>query len=281
MTINKLLFIDTNIWLDFYRSRTDAGIKLLKQLEKISDQIIVTYQVEAEFKTNRQNALKEGLQELNQIKYISRPAIFSDAQAVKTIRKKIGEANTKLKDLEAKFYKSLKDPAKHDPVYQICQRIFHKKSIYNLERDNPIRSQIRRRAYKRFLHGCPPKKKDDTSIGDAFNWEWMIECANQNNADLVIVSRDADYGITIGKQCFINDHLKQEFSERVSRKKKITLYTNLTDALQHLNIKISAKEKKEEQKIIDTQSKSEQGDWQEFIGALEELLATIDKHEKK
>jgi hypothetical protein len=33
MPAEKLLFIDTNIWLDFYRARNDTGLKLLKQVE--------------------------------------------------------------------------------------------------------------------------------------------------------------------------------------------------------------------------------------------------------
>jgi predicted nucleic acid-binding protein len=48
--IPKLLFIDANILLDFYRARTDAALSLLKHLETISHKIIVTYQLEMEFK---------------------------------------------------------------------------------------------------------------------------------------------------------------------------------------------------------------------------------------
>lgn len=53
MAIQKLLFIDTNIWLDFYRARNEISLKLLKDIEKIADRLIVTYQLESEFKKNR------------------------------------------------------------------------------------------------------------------------------------------------------------------------------------------------------------------------------------
>jgi hypothetical protein len=36
MPTEKLLFIDTNIWLDFYRARKDAGLRLLKSVEALS-----------------------------------------------------------------------------------------------------------------------------------------------------------------------------------------------------------------------------------------------------
>ena len=62
--IRKLQFVDANIWLDFYRARTEAALSLLKHLEAIAPEIIVTYQLEMEFKKNRQQAILEGMQEL-------------------------------------------------------------------------------------------------------------------------------------------------------------------------------------------------------------------------
>jgi len=37
---------------------------------------------------------------------------------------------------------------------------------------------------------------------------------NLTKVDLVIVSRDRDYGVTIENQCHLNDHPQQEFKER-------------------------------------------------------------------
>lgn len=59
MPAEKLLFIDTNIWLGFYRARNDTGLKLLKQVEALTDKVIVTYRLESEFKRNRQNVLMQ------------------------------------------------------------------------------------------------------------------------------------------------------------------------------------------------------------------------------
>lgn len=250
MPIKKLLFIDTNIWLDFYRSRTEAGLALLDHVEKVADRLIASYQLEMEYKRNRQAAILEGMQELKPPTHIARPGLFSDARAVKAMQSNLKAAADRVKALKAKLQKVLADPTVHDPVYKVCQRLFHADSRLILTRDDPIRHVIRKRAFRRFLHGCPPRKRSDVSIGDAFNWEWMIECALRNDAELVIVSRDADYGAVFENRSYINDHLQQEFSERVSRKRKVLLYTKLSDALKHFAVPVTAAEVKEEEEML-------------------------------
>lgn len=244
------MFVDTNIWLDFYRARNDAGLTLLKHAEAVSGRIIVTYQLEIEFKKNRQAAILEGMQELKPPGQIPRPAIFSDAKSTQILNKSLKEAEKRVKELKSRLSKSLENPTANDAVYQACQRIFHKSDALTLGRDNPAKLAIRRRAFRRYLHGCPPRKKNDTSFGDAFNWEWMIACANSQNAELVIVSRDSDYGAAFDNKVFINDHLHQEFSERVSKKRKLLLYTRLSEALKHFQIPVTESEADAEKEIV-------------------------------
>jgi hypothetical protein len=258
--IQKLLFIDTNIWLDFYRARTEAGLALLKSVEAVSDRIIVSFQLESEFKKNRQAAIIEGMQELKAPTQIQRPGLFSDAQATKMLNKSVKDAEKRVRSLKVRLARAIENPSAHDPVYQACQRIFHKDDHLVLSRASKLRYTIRRKAVRRFLHGCPPRKKNDTSIGDAFNWEWMIHCANENNAELVIVTRDSDYGITFDNKAYINDHLKQEFSERVSKKRKILLYPRLSDALKHFEVPISKQEEEAETEIVSISPSPENAD---------------------
>lgn len=234
----KLLFVDTNIWLDFYRARQEAGLKLLEKTEAIAEHIIVSYQLESEFKKNRQAAILEGMQELKAPSQIPRPGILSDAKAANVMSESIKEAERRVRSLKTRLARVIANPAVHDPVYKACQRIFHKDDAITLSRENKSRREVRRRALRRFLHGCPPRKKTDTSLGDAFNWEWMIQCATDQNADVMIVSRDADYGITFEDKSYINDHLKQEFSERVSRKAKVTLFSRLSEALRQFEVEL-------------------------------------------
>jgi predicted nucleic acid-binding protein len=247
----KLLFVDTNIFLDFYRGRNDAALSLLEHLDTIQDRIIVTYQVEMEFKKNRQSAILEGDKDLKNISFkINRPGLFSDAAAIRSAEKKLEAVETSIKAIRKRLAKALAKPTTDDPVYKVCQRIFNKNDDLNLTREHDKKGYIRRKAMRRFLLGCPPRKKNDTSIGDAINWEWMIYCAVAKKAELVIVSRDSDFGIEYDNKTYLNDHLHQEFSDRVSKKRKILLYQKLSQALKHFEISVSPEEEQAEQEIL-------------------------------
>jgi hypothetical protein len=76
--------VDTNIWLDAYRSTSDAGLSLLKQLEDIKDEVIVTFQVEIEFQKNRQSVIEESMNALRAPTKIAPPRLFSDAKKAKS-----------------------------------------------------------------------------------------------------------------------------------------------------------------------------------------------------
>lgn len=251
MAIQKLLFVDANIWLDFYRARNELGLALLGHAEAISEKIIVTYQLESEFKRNRQTVILEAMKELKAPPSIPRPGILSDAKATKVMARTLKEAEKSVNKLRTQLARVLDNPAMYDPVYQACQRIFHREgSPIVLTHSIKLRHSIRRLAFRRFLHGCPPRKRNDVSIGDAFNWEWMVHCAKENTAELVIVSRDSDYGTSYGGRDYVNDDLRQEFSDRVSRKRKVLLYQKLSDALRHFKLPVTEQEQKAESEII-------------------------------
>ena len=87
--MDALIFIDTNIFLDFYRIRnSDVSIKYLDMIKENMGIIITTGQVEMEFKKNRQNVLSESLSGLSKIKMenFSFPAIISDMDAVEKVK---------------------------------------------------------------------------------------------------------------------------------------------------------------------------------------------------
>jgi PIN domain len=147
--------------------------------------------------------------------------------------------------------------------------VFHRKDddliLTRDTKDDEKRKSVRERAERRFMHGCPPRKSDDTSFGDALNWEWMIDCAKAKDGELVIVSRDADYGSTYDGKSYINDHLWHEFSARVSRKRDLLLYAKLSDALKHFNVAVTpAQVNAERQLIEDDEPTSAPADPDEF-----------------
>jgi predicted metal-dependent hydrolase len=266
---DALLFIDTNILLDFYRERkSDVGMKFLEQMEACRDRLILGSQVEMEYKKIRQIVILETLGRFGTPDWgkLSAPALVSEIQASKMIKKKQKEITQQQKKLAEKIQSILKNPAVHDEVYKVLQRIFKHKSPYNLDREDKRRFAIRRLARKRFFLGYPPRKKNDTSYGDAINWEWIIDCATQSGKDIVIVSRDGDYGITYQNSSHLNDWLYQEFKQRVSQKRKIILTASLAEGLKIVHAKVTKEMEEEEERIMK----------EEFERVLAEILSNRD-----
>lgn len=246
-----ILFIDTNVLLDFYRARNDAGLHLLKRIDENHDKIVTTYQVEMEFKKNRQGAILSALAELKTSdSKRSVPAFLKEAKAVASIKRSEKQITEKLRTLTERTKKLLARPTTNDPVYQPIQRLFRDDTPLNLSRKKTDRYRIQRLAWKRFVLGYPPRKPSDTSTGDAVNWEWIIECADREKKSVIIASRDSDYGVTIEGASYLNDWLLQEFRARVSKRRKIILTPRLAEAFRLMSVGVTKEEERDEVNLI-------------------------------
>jgi PIN domain len=255
--MDALLFVDTNILLDFYRIRkSDISMKYLEQLEACEERLIVGAQIEVEYKKNRQKVIVESLTQFSTPDWgkLSTPALVAGLQASKMIEKKREEITDQYKTVNEKIQKILTNPSQNDPVFQSLQRLFKSNSPYNLNRESKKRFTIRRLARKRFCLGYPPRKSNDTSIGDAVNWEWIVQCAIDSGKDIVIVTRDNDYGVTYKDQSYLNDWLKQEFQQRVSQRRKILLTHKLSAGLKIVHAAVTEEMEKAEQQLIESQN---------------------------
>lgn len=240
---DPLLFIDTNILLDFYRNRGDAGLSLLQRLDGIHERIIGTYQVEMEFKKNRQNVIVSCLGDLKEAGGgISAPGFLSSAKSLEIIHRQKKDNAKRIKDLKDRVTKVLARPTINDPVYKVTQRLFSIESEFYLQRTDERKNFFRRLAWKRFILGYPPRKKNDTSTGDAINWEWIVDCIDRSNRDVVVVSRDADYGVTVDKESYVNDWLLEELKDRTKKSRCIVLYDRLSEALRRMDIEVTDEE---------------------------------------
>jgi hypothetical protein len=247
-----LVFVDTNIFLDFYRIGGESAERQLAALEKHKELIITCEQVKMEYLKNRQKVIIDNLKQLKEPQRISVPRILTDYQPAKTLAKNIDSAREKYKEVEKKIEKILNYPIHHDPVYQALQRFFDHDWKFNLKRPDPLRFTVRNLARKRFALGYPPKKQGDTSFGDAINWEWIIHCA-LNVAEphhVLIVSRDSDYGSHYRDKPALNDWLRREFKDRVSRKRNVSLTNRLTEALKRLDEAVTPEDVQAENEII-------------------------------
>src|SRR4029078_2680686 len=67
---------------------------------------------------------------------------------------------------------------------------------------------------------------------------------------VVIVSRDGDYGLSYGQDFIINDGLRIEFKQRVSRKRTVELTSRLSTALKKLDVTVDPDDVAEENRIL-------------------------------
>ena len=251
--LDALIFIDTNIFLDFYRIRkSDVSLKYLEEIEKHVNLIITTSQVEMEFKKNRQSVILNSLEGVNKINNINIavPAILLDSKAVEDIEKSKKQVAEKQEELKERMEKILKEPLLNDPVYKSLDTLFFNPSPLNLNRENEEKITIRELAEKRFLLNYPPRKSSDNSIGDAVNWEWIVKCAKDTDKDIIIVTRDSDFGCDYRSKMYLNDWLKQEFKERTNQDRDIVLTNKLFQAFQWVDIPVTEDMIYEEENVI-------------------------------
>lgn len=273
--LDALIFIDTNIMLDFYRIRkSDISMKYLEQIESHIDLIITSSQVEMEFKKNRQSTILESIGEINKINNVNLniPAILSTNKSVEIIKKSKKEIDLRQKKLKEQIERILTSPKTHDPVYKSLQKLFSNKTKINLNRENSLRFEIRNLAKKRFILGYPPRKKSDNSIGDSVNWEWLIKCSQITGKHIIIVSRDGDFGATYDNNSYLNDWLQQEFRQRVGTRKKIILTEKLSHAFKLVQIPVTPEMIEEEENIIKFSFEDSQKRIKESMKALAEIV---------
>lgn len=136
---------------------------------------------------------------------------------------------------------------------------------------------MRDAAQRRYQLGYPPRKPSDTSIGDAINWEWLIRCAQTTeNSNVLIVSRDGDYGLTEGDDPTLNDWLKAEFEARVKPTRKIELTNRLTVALKRLAEVVSPEDEAAEKSVLEAPSPVLFGNVRNLTD--QELQALLDQY---
>lgn len=255
MKLDALIFVDTNILLDFYRiRRSDISMEYLKRLEDCKGRLILGSQVEMEFKKNRQKVILETLNRYSKPDWnkLTPPTLLAASHAAQQIEKHKKKIEIQQKKINTKIEKILGEPSRHDPVYQHLQRLFKHSSEFNLNRLSKKRFSIRRLARKRFILGYPPRKDSDSSIGDSLNWEWIIDCASRSNKDIIIVTRDTDFGAIYNGKSYLNDWLKVEFQERVSKKRKLILTDKLSVALKFVDEIVTKEMEEAEEQLLET-----------------------------
>lgn len=98
MAENWIFFVDTNVFLDFYRLSGEFAKRQLSTLEKHSKLLITTEQVRMEFLKNRQKVISKAITELKAPSKGGMPSIFSEFQSAGALKKSTDRASKYLKN---------------------------------------------------------------------------------------------------------------------------------------------------------------------------------------
>jgi predicted nucleic acid-binding protein len=145
---NALIFIDTNIFLDFYRIRSgDVGLSLLKHIDNNHKRLITGNQVEMEYKKNRQRVILNSLGRLKTPEWgsLTPPAFLSKARTVEAIekrKKEIQKQKSSLQERIEKVFPPAGSGLQPEPIVRCCLR-------RNLRSRLQTCSRTRREAFRR------------------------------------------------------------------------------------------------------------------------------------
>lgn len=251
---DALIFIDTNIFLDFYRMPSEKiSLQMIDKIVEHKDIIICSTQSEMEFKNNRFGVLKWLLDEYKKIGNFSLmiPEIFvgDESDALVAARNEIAKQQ---QALSKKLSETIESTEK-DEVFIKLDKLFKNDSNYNLRPENHLQQDIYNLAERRFNLGYPPRKPTDKTFGDSFHWEWILKCAEISSKKIIIVSRDGDFGKGISEPV-LNPFLRDEVKYRIGSTCEITLTNEIGKAFEMVHIPLSQEMVEEEKRLINIDS---------------------------
>lgn len=214
------LFIDANIFLDFYHL-SGGDIEELKKLVALIEEgdivLFSTKQLHEEVRRNRDTKISDALKEFQKASFkVSFPAFCKHYPEYAEIQDALKQANKKHSELVEKSTADIKsERLKADALIV---------DLFSKSKDIPISSDIFNNSISRFRLGNPPGKKKVT-MGDEINWECLLEGV-PNAEELHFVSGDGDYASSIFPE-ELNTFLKSEWKQK--KNAETCFYKSITD----------------------------------------------------
>src|SRR5258708_162364 len=237
----KLLFIDSNIFLNFY----DFHDEDLNQLGKLVDliksgdiKLYLTSQVCDEIKRNREVRLRNAYGQFSESKaVIPMPVFCKHYEEYSDIKKTQKILDTLKSNLSKKLWKDIQEhKLKAD---QVIQGLIKESQVIDSNRyiDDAV---------KRHHLGKPPGKKDRT-YGDEINWEALLaEVAG--DGEFILISKDGDYASPVDENQ-LKDYLIDEWKTKKS-KNEIFFYKSLGVFFRDHDIKIELRVEQEKDDLV-------------------------------
>ena len=219
------LYIDANIFLDFFHLASTDIEELRKLIALIEEKKIILYLPEQtceEIYRNREAKISDALEKFKKDTDAFRvnfPAFTKSYDEFTEIMFHLKEANKKHSILYRKALEMI-ESGQLDADKLISDLI-------NVAKFSTTNSKIFGKAIERFRKGNPPGK-DKNTIGDEVNWETLKEVVPAGS-DLYLVSKDRDYKSALGKGQ-ISGFLAAEWKK--DKNGEVYFYESLTDFFQ-------------------------------------------------
>ena len=238
----KLLFIDANIFLNFYDFHDEDLVqlgKLVDLIKKKEIKLFLTKQVCNEIKKNRESRLGKAYGKFYESKYFLPMPVFcrhyEEYSDIARMQKIINRAK---KNLSRKIWENIKNQELKADI--VIKDLIGVSKIIDSDK-------YLEKAIKRYQFGRPPGKKDK-SYGDEINWESLLAEVS-DEGEFIIISQDGDYSSAIDgnnlKVCLID-----EWASDSKNKKEIFFYKSLSRFFNEHDIKIELLVEKEKDKLI-------------------------------
>lgn len=255
------IFIDTNIYLNFYNNSSIHYQKLLHPLIEIKDSIFITEQIVNEVNRNKlEVACKcfEDFYKMLGIKKVNLPNHFDDKK--KSVTSELNEEKESIIEMEEQYKKKF-----NDYVHSILSKIMRSedkvsKTLNDIFKraSKPTNEQIEK-AKVRKCKGNPPGKIKDP-IGDELSWIQLLD-EFDSETELWIVTTDTDFYSKYGNKLLLNSFLYNELRIKINNHEpKVIVFDNLTTSLEKYKIKqpqkVSLPDKEELDKIRSEESSS-------------------------
>ena len=229
------LFVDSNIYLNFYHFSNDD----LEELKKLSELIqreevtlYVTQQVIDEVNRNRDVKVADAYKKFKTSKLeFSLPQICKQYSEYRAIKKTLVELRKVKSELDEKLDSDISGKTlRADQVI---------KELFGLAKTIDSREFIDE-ARQRYHLGNPPGKNN--SYGDAVNWESLLSRI-RDKEDLFFISDDKDFKSPLGSNVF-NSFLLQEWTDK--KESRLFYYAQLSEFFMehHTDIKLRVEEEK-------------------------------------
>ena len=244
------IFVDTNIFLDFYRTQKEP-IKVLEELLLHSGHILFPTQILNEIQRNRISILKQIEKSYKNNKPTFSPTyLLHKSVNYQQLTDLINTVKTTNEKVTNEIREIIEDPTK-DEILRKIYEIFHSTEITKIE----VTDNIIKKANKRKLLGIPPYS-DKYTICDEVIWESILSYSTD---DLIIVTRDKVYKDNIS---FFSDEYNQ-----ITAKKILGIEKKISSALKMIGESIpDAIEELEDRQIVEAYKHDDEfGIWESVM----------------